>query len=262
MNLTTEKGKFFRSKLFIVVAVLLATVGFSVSNVLLAEEEMVTDQRGDLKDCYSIESSCSSCSLRPPADEMGDELPFIDILEASIRKTKGSNSLLLMKLKLADSVPTTPSLLTLYSFALDLDGDPDTGFRADQSPLGVFPDLGVDLWVNFSLNRGVEDTFLFIGPKNIKDLNNTTGLLEYSYKQERQTVSFTVPVKPVERKLTFAYLHKTDDFKVELENMEWVAFTSKTTPHHSADNPICDFHPDKYFEENPEGCLLKTPAPG
>ncbi len=235
------------------------TLGLSCSKTPLAAEELLEDQRGDLKACHSIESSCSRCRIRPPAKEMGEELPFIDILAASVEKTKDANPLLVMKLKVADVVPAAPSMPTTYSFALDLDGDPDTGFRADQSPLGIFPDLGVDLWVNLSLKGGSSESLVFIGPKNIKELNPTPGALEYSYRQERKTVVFKISVKPIERKLTFAYLHKKPLFRVELEEMDWVGFTTKSTSYYPADNPICDFHPDHYFQEGPEGCLLRLP---
>lgn len=253
---------FSRKSIFTLVVVSAAILGFCCSSPLLSADELTEDQRGDLKDCHSLEQSCSSCSLRPPAEEMNDELPFIDILGASVTKTEEADPFLVMKLEVADSIPASPSMLTSYSFALDLDGDPDTGFSADQSPLGVFPNLGVDLWVNLSLSRGGENRFVFIGPNNIKSLNSARGLLENTYGPKRRIVSLSIPVKPIEKKLTFAYLHKTDDFNVELEKMEWVAFTSKVTPYHSADNPICDFHPDKYFEQNPEGCLLRIPASG
>lgn len=244
------------SSILFVVLVLTTTIGLSFNIGLFAGEETLNDPQGDLKACYRVESSCSSCSVRPPADEMGDELPFIDIVSASVEESKGSSPLLVMKLHVAGSIPASPGFLTSYSFALDLDGDPDTGFRANRRPLGVFPDLGVDVWVNISLNRGVEDHFVFIGPNNIKNLNNARGLLEGSFNQERKTIAFTIPIKPIERKLSFAYLHKKPQLTVNSEDIDWVAFATRTTSNYPDENPICDFLPDKYFQESPEGCLL------
>jgi len=241
--------------LFVALA-LIAIVGLSFNISLLAGEKILDDPRGDLKACYKVKSSCSSCSVRPPVEEMGDELPFIDIVAASVEKSRGGNPLLVMKLHVAGSIPSSPDLLTSYSFALDLDGDPDTGFKANRPPLGVFPDLGVDLWTNISLNRGVEDYFVFIGSHKIKNLNDARGLLEVSFSQGRKTIALTIPIKPLERKLTFAYLHKKPQFTVELEKIDWVAFATRTTSHYPDENPICDFLPDKYFQESPEGCLI------
>ncbi len=259
MEPSTQES-FSEKSIFILLVTLTAILGVCLTNPILSAKELTEDQQGDLKDCHSLDHGCSSCSIRPPAEEMDDKLPFIDILGASVAKTEGTDPSIIMRLKVADKIPPAPRMLTSYSFALDLDGDPATGFNADKAPLGVFPDLGVDVWVNLSLNRGTDHRFVFIGPNNIKKLNSATGLLDYAFGPKRRIVTFTIPVKPIERKLTFAYLHKTADFKVELEKIKWVAFTSKLTSYHSADNPICDFHPDKYFEENPEGCLLRTPA--
>lgn len=256
MNLPTRREKYF---VYLTIGVLVAVVvalGFSFNNGALAEDVILADDQGDLKACHSDESSCSSCRIQLSAEEMANEYPFIDILAASVEVTKEDSPLLLMKLEVADSIPVGPSNLTSYSFALDLDGDPNTGFRADRSPLGVFPDLGVDLWVNLSLNRGNSKGFVFVGPKNIKDLTAKRGLLERSFGQERKTLAFTVPVEPIERKLTFAYLHKKPQLRVEQEEIEWVAFTTRASSGYSEDNPICDFHPDRYFQESPEGCLL------
>lgn len=244
------------SPILFLAAALTVAVGFSFSNSLLAGEKILDDPRGDLRACYKVKSSCSSCNVRPPVEEMGDELPFIDIVAASVEKSRGDNPLLVMKLHVADSIPSSPGLLTSYSFALDLDGDPDTGFKANRPPLGVFPDLGVDLWANISLNRGVEDYFVFIGPHKIKNLNDAMGLLECSFGQERKTIALTIPIKPIERKLTFAYLHKKPQFTVESEKIDWVAFATRATSHYPDENPICDFLPDKHFQESSEGCLL------
>lgn len=225
-----------------------------LSPTLFAEDKLVEDQREDLQACYEEGSSCGSCQIQTVA-ELRDDLPFIDILGASVEKTEGNN-FLVMKLKVANSIPSSPNSLTSYSLALDLDGDPDTGFRADQSPLGVFPSLGVDLWVNLSLEQGEKAYSVFIGPNNIKKATSTSGLLEHSISKDGKTIVFTVPLEDIERKLTLAYLHRKPEFKVELEETKWVAFTTRATSHFSKENPICDFHPDEYFEESSEGCLL------
>lgn len=245
------------SPISFVVLALVATIDLSFNISLLAGEKILNDPRGDLKACYKVKLSCSGCNVRPPVEEMRDELPFIDIVAASVEKSKrGGSPLLVMKIHVADSIPSSPGLLTSYSFALDLDGDLDTGFKANRHPLGVFPDLGVDLWVNISLNRGVEDYFVFIGPHKIKNLNDAMGLLECSFGQERKTIALTIPIKPIERKLTFAYLHKKPQFTVESEKIDWVAFATRATSHYPDENPICDFLPDKHFQESSEGCLL------
>lgn len=254
MNLSIEKDALFGYVIFAVAIAVVVTAGFS--NEALAKEDMLTDERRDLEVCYTAESSCSSCRIQLSAEEMAAEYPFIDILAASVEKTKGGSSLLLMKLEVAHAIPLAPATLTSYSFALDLDGDPGTGFRADQPPLGVFPDLGVDLWVSLSLNRGSKKGFVFIGPKNVRELNNNAGLLERSFGQDRKTIVFTLPVEPVERKLTFAYLHKNPQFNVVPDKAKWVSFATRATSRTSDDNPLCDFHPDSYFREGDEGCLL------
>ncbi|MEF8836947.1 MAG: hypothetical protein V5A87_03750 [Candidatus Bipolaricaulota bacterium] len=256
MNLSIKKGALFCYVGFIVAVAVVVTPGFGFSNRALAEENMLTDDRGDLETCYTDKTSCSSCRIKFSVEEMEDEYSFIDILSASVEKTNGSSSLLLMKLKVADYIPVATDTYTSYSFALDLDGDPDTGFRADQPPLGVFPDLGMDLWISLSLNRGRKKGFVFVGPKNIEDLNNNSGFLEVSFDQDRKTVVFSVPVEPVERKLTFAYLHKSPQFKLDLDKTIWVSFATKATSRTPDDNPLCDFHPDSYFRESDEGCLL------
>lgn len=256
MNWSIERVKCVGCEMLVVAVAVIVALSLNFSMVVLAEDGMLVDEEGDIKVCYAIESSCSSCSIQPPAEEMADKYPFIDILAASVKKTKGSSPLLEMRLKVADSIPVSPNMLTSYSFGLDLDGDPDTGFGADQRPLGVFPDLGIDLWVNLSLDRGRKKGFVFVGPKNIEDLNNKAGFLEHSFDRDRKTVVFSIPVEPVEKKLTFAYLHKSPQFNLDLDKTKWVSFATRATSRTSDYNPFCDFHPDSYFRESDEGCLI------
>lgn len=257
MNPSTKKDELSDYLMVGVVVAVVVTLGFCFNNVTLAEEDMLADVRDDIEPCYTDESSCSSCRIQPSAGEMAEEYPFIDILAASVKKTNGSSSLLLLQFKVAAPIPSSPSALTSYSFALDLDGDPGTGFRANRSPLGMFPGLGVDLWVNLSLSRGSKKSFVFLGPKNIDDLNHNAGLLEHSFDQNRKKIVFTIPVEPIERKLTFAYLHKSPKFQVDLDETKWVSFATSANSRFSDNNPLCDFFPDDYFRESDEGCPLR-----
>jgi len=256
MKFKTEKYFLLYNTVLIILVALIATVAFGSSFPVFAGEKILVDPREDLKACSKGESGCSSCRIHT-VGELRRELPFVDILEASVKTVGGSNPSLVMKLKVAGPVPVSPGSLTAYSFALDLDGDPETGFRADQEPIGIFPDLGLDLWVSLSFYQGHEESFLFIGPNNIKRMKSTPGVVKHSIGEDRQSIVFTVPAGRIERKLTFAYLHMKPEFELELDRSNWVAFSSRVTVHYPEENPICDFLPDKYFKENSDGCLLE-----
>jgi len=257
MNLRTGKRKTSIRRVLPVMVMLLILGGLSASFSVLAGEILV-DKQEDIKACYTNGAGCSSCRVQTVAD-LRAELSFIDILDAKVRRAESNNSVLVMELKVADPVPSLPGPLTSYSFALDLDGDPDTGFRADQAPLGVFPDLGVDLWVNLSLYKGNRTPSIFIGPHNIKNLDSTSGIMAGSLGKNRRSILFSVPIGRIERKLSFAYLHVRPEFKLELKKTKWVAFTTRATVQYPGDNPMCDFLPDRYFKESSEKCLL-SPA--
>jgi hypothetical protein len=256
MEINTKNSFIFQGPVLIVLVMFLFTVVLGSCFTLFAGEETLVDRRQDLKACSRDETGCSSCRIHT-VEELRQELPFIDILEASVQTVERGNPSLALELEVADSIPMSPGSLTAYSFALDLDGDPDTGFRADQEPIGLFPDLGLDLWVSLSFHRGHEESFLFIGPNNIKRMKSTPGVVKHSVGEDRKSIVFTVPAGRIERKLTFAYLHRKPEFQLELARSNWVAFSSRVTVHYPEENPIFDFLPDRYFRENPDGCPLK-----
>jgi hypothetical protein len=256
MKYITKNSFSLSWSVLIVAVVFLSFLLFGPRFAIFVGAETLVDRREDLKVCSDDGTGCSSCKIQT-IEELQKELSFVDILKASVKTAGEDNPSLVMELRVEGSVPTSPGSFTAYSFALDLDGDPATGFRANSEPIGVFPDLGLDLWVGLSFYRGRGESFVFLGPNNIKETRNTPGIVKHSVDGDGKSIVFTVPVGRIERKLTFAYLHRKPEFELKLDRTRWVAFSSRATVHYPEENPVCDFLPDKYYKESPDGCPLK-----
>jgi len=201
-----------------------------------------SDERNDL---------IRGCTGEPPSQNLIDKAGFVDIVQAS---ASVEGSYLVLKLKTAEPIPTQARNLVSYSFLLDLDGDKGTGFIGNRSPLGAFPGLGIDLWVNYSHYRGEREDFGFLGSPGIPNLNPTPTLTNYQLKNGRRILEITVPISRVEMKLKYNYMILSPPWEVKPEKMEWVAFTSWAPLRRS--NPVTDVLPENYYSPSRRGCLM------
>ena len=165
---------------------------------------------------------------------------------------------LTLDLELHEPVAAEPdALFASWHFVVDLDGRRGTGHPGGEPPVGVFPDLGIDLWADVIWDGHGFRPYLFLGPEDIRYLRETPGLLEVRPDAGRRKVRFEVPVAPVEEILAELY---GPDFAIDEEAIEWVAVTNHVSAPIDFEDPPSDFFPDWLYL--PEGSCERAEREG
>jgi len=196
----------------------------------------------------SAEDLIKGCTGEPVSQNILEKGGFIDIV--SVSASVEGNSLILT-LETEEPIPTRASNLASYSFVLDLDGDENTGFTGNRQPLGVFPKLGIDLWVNYSLYGDEKEDYGFPGSPGIPNLNERPNLV--NTRTEKNGLVFSVSKSRIERVLTFAYAQFNPSWEIKPDKMEWAVLTNWAPL--SSSNPASDVLPGSHYQPARRGCL-------
>jgi len=200
----------------------------------------------------SLNDLVCGCSGDKPRKTLVTKSGFIDIVNASVF-VEDNSSKLVLKLTTDKPIPTRSKYLVSYSFLVDLDGDKSTGFAGNRSPLGVFPDLGIDLWANYSLYDGNRADFGLIGSPDIPNLKVKPNLTRLKKENGNHDLVFEVSIPRVEQILSYAYLKLSPPWQVKPNDMKWIVF-SYWAPLSSGD-PISDFCPEKFYSPSGGSCF-------
>jgi hypothetical protein len=156
--------------------------------------------------------------------------------------TAPDNRVLTLAMDLYESIPAVPEAhFASWHFVVDLDRRSATGHPGRERPVGVFPELGVDLWADLIWDGHGFVPYLFLGGEGISRLDATPGLLTARLSQDRKTVRFEVPVEPLEGLLAALY---GAPFAVDEDGLEWVAVTNHVGEPFDFEDPPSDFFPD------------------
>ena len=178
-------------------------------------------------------------------------LPGVDPGEPASR-------LLELEMELYEPIPEAPDTpFASWHFILDLDGDPATGFPGSQRPVGVFPELGVDLWADLLWSDRRFIPVFFVGRSGIEHLDIGPDLGSATLSADRTRVLFQIPVEPLEQVLSDQY---GKEFHVDETRLDWVAVTNYIGSDLDFDDPPSDFFPDRLYL--PEGSCARQAGDG
>lgn len=231
--------------IYALVSVLLLTVllvAFGPSSVT-GKGAQIEDETGDI---------VTACSGEKPEAGITGRNGSIDIVKASVNVDRERNELRLA-IRTKEPIPKYSRSLMSYSFVLDLDGGASTGFVGNRPPVGVFPEMGIDLWANFSLYKNEEKDFGSLG-FGIPDLNRKANLVNYNFEDNRTRLVFGVNLPRLELLLRYGYSSFSATWKVDPERMKWAAFTSWSPS--SSESKVADYASENFYQQGKDGCLV------
>ena len=189
----------------------------------------------------------------PVSDNIINQGRFIDIVNSSLFFSEESSRLTL-RVETREPIPSSSNDLLSYSFILDLDGDKKTGFVGNRAPLGIFPELGIDLWLNYSLYKGERHGAGYLASPEIPQLKGRTTVVDFRFENDRKVLVAVVSVSQVEKILSFIYGNFSSPWEIKPEEIKWTVFTSWAPL--SKDNPISDLSPETYYRSKRTGTIL------
>ncbi len=167
---------------------------------------------------------------------------------ADVQIEAESPRILRLQMDVYAPIPTQPqAFFASWHFLVDIDGDRTTGHPGHRRPVGVFPDLGVDLWADLIFDGQSFRPFLFLGPNGIQSLTNTPDLAQAGLNADRTVVTMTIPIEPLEQ--TFSALYGKQ-ITIAEEKIVSVAVTNycATEPDCDDPGPPSDFFPDALYK--------------
>ena len=239
------------------------------------EDYMIKGKRGKLVRAFDLRLDATLHFAGRPVDAPG----WVDIHRAGIRTPSDHPTLwddfsvplpgedyepasrpLDLEMELYEPVPEAPDApFASWHFILDLDGERSTGHPGAERPVGVFPSLGVDAWVDLIWD-GVEGAFfpvLFLGPEGIGNLIPAPTPIPVAFTPDRTRVAFELPLDVLEEELSALY---GDPFEIHVDRIEWVAVTNYAATEADFEDPPSDFFPDHHYL--PEGSCARRAGDG
>lgn len=172
--------------------------------------------------------------------------PWVDIRNDFIRIQTESPAVLTLEMQVHAPIPVQPAaFFASWHFLVDVDGDRSTGHPGYRRPVGVVPDLGVDLWADLLWDGLAFRPMLFLGPLGIPFLIDTPGLLQVTLSEDRTVVTMRIPVDPLEQLFSSLYGRP---ITIAEQNVKWVAVTNFCETESDCEDPPSDFFPDDLYK--------------